>query len=1090
MARSDLNYFTCTLGQAAHLRKQDEGSQRSFETVLMLIEENTKSFPGVPALGFADYTSKRSSDWPPDQVTFSQLRNLSKFAAIKLADTLDLPVDNDKPPTIGLLCHSSLEFVLTWLGLMRLGCRAFHLAPHLDHGSMEHLCKMSNMKTILVDKAQEKRAAQFQGEINIVKIPSFQGGTRPNWDYCGESIFNNEDVNIAFIQHSSGTSSGLPKPILQSQWGAVGCLPSFSHEDQPATFTTTPLYHGGLADCLRAWASGAMIWFFPEGVVPITGSNVVRSVTYAREKSRVPIKYFSSVPYVLQLLAEEHEGIRILQSMDLVGVGGAALAPSVGDRLVELGVKLLSRMGSAECGFLMSSHRDYDKDKQWQYLRPVKGSTFLSFEPRDDSLAELVVKPNWPLISKTNRDDGSYATADLFEPHPSIPNAWRYHSRADAQITLANGKKFDPSPLEEAIKASTQLISEVLVFGGGRDYAGALLFKASNDFSNEEVIDSVWPEVQKLNKETQSHSRLTRSMLVVIEPREGEETLAKSSKGTIIRRQAEARYADVINSSYSDRGTDSTVTHEVSDADLSAVLLNLFAQVLGREIDLHEDLFHQGVDSIACIQVRKLIESRILPSETPKLPTNIIYDSGNVDVLAENLARIRKGGDHHTSNRDADEWKLMKELAEKYSCFNTYDANSIKKHGEVVVLTGASGALGAHILSELCSDARVRRVYCLLRGQSNSSCRERVIKALSKRGLPRLEELDKSEGIESKVVCLPCQLSESHLGLSDEEWTRMVTEATVFIHAAWAVNFSLRLSSFENHILGTRNMINAAISSSARFLFISSTAAVSSDPSPVIAEKVSWDPSHASPLGYSRSKWVAEQVCARAHEQSSRNMRSHTRSADISIIRVGQLCGNEAGAWNASEAYPLMLSTASFVGCLPDLPNEVLNWLPVDQAAKIILEIALRDHSSGQSTASELPVYHVLNIHTTPSWNQMLRWVSQVPGGPSFNAVRPEEWLQRLESALSGPEAGHPSQALLGLWRSRYAHVTGVSKENNEREGNGAQESPRFDITSSSWLSPTMRNVRPLSQDRVMKMWNWIQQNVGRGFEEPLSGLK
>ncbi len=47
--------------------------------------------------------------------------------------------------------------------------------------------------------------------------------------------------------------------------------------------------------------------------------------------------------------------------------------------------------------------------------------------------------------AKKNRPDGSFATADLFAPHPEIPHAWKYHSRADSQLTLITGKKFDPA---------------------------------------------------------------------------------------------------------------------------------------------------------------------------------------------------------------------------------------------------------------------------------------------------------------------------------------------------------------------------------------------------------------------------------------------------------------------------------------------------------------------------------------------------------------------------------------------------------------------------------------------------------------------
>ncbi|KAI1382015.1 acetyl-CoA synthetase-like protein [Hypoxylon crocopeplum] len=1068
MAGPNLNYFTCTLGQAALLRKH-QGDHNSFQTVLTLIEEQAGRLPGHHAIGFADHISTHSARRPPNQVTFSELRDLSIAAATVLADTLSCEIQGSEPPTVGLLCASNLDFILTWLGLMRLGCRVFLLAPQLESPAVRHLCAVSNMRTILVGDGQEEKFAELRGSINLPQIPSYFAGSRDRNLFTSEEY--SEESDVAYIGHTSGTSSGLPKPILQGQWGAVGCLPSFPHTDQPATFTTTPLYHGGLADCLRAWTSGAMIWFFPEGVAPITGGNIVRSMTYARDRSLAPIKYFSSVPYVLQLLAEEHEGICVLKNMDLVGVGGAALAPSVGDRLVGLGINLLSRMGSAECGFLMSSHRNYSKDKEWQYLRPVDDAAFLSFEPRGDGLSELVVKARWPLISKTNRDDGSYATADLFEAHPSIPNAWRYHSRADAQITLANGKKFDPS-LEEEIKASTKLVSDVLVFGAGREYAGALLFKASDNISNDDVINATWLQIKASNKETQSHSRLARSMLVVVGPNEVEEPLAKSSKGTVLRRQAETRFADIIDAAYS---TASRSTHGVSDADLPSAILNLFNEVLDREIDPHRDLFQQGVDSIACVQIRKHIESSFLPQGSPTLPTNIIYDSGNINVLSKNVIQMRKGGSLPSLHNDASEWRLMRELSEKYSHFDSYSIDKSKKHGAVILLTGTTGLLGAHILSILCGDATVRRIYCLIRGR-----KERVLEALSRRELSGLEELEKPRDSHEKVVFLPCELSDPRLGVSEAEFSRIVAESTVIIHASWAVNFSLLLSSFETHILGTRNLITTAVMSGARFFFISSTAAVSCDPSRIIAEKASSEPSHAAPLGYSRSKWVAEQMCSKVHNELFKNMSPDAAGrTDISIIRVGQLCGNEAGIWNESEAYPLMLSTADFTGCLPDLPNEPLSWLPVDQAAKIILEIALLAHGSNAINSSEMSVYHVLNVHKSPSWSQLLHWVSDIPGYPSFRTVRPVEWLQQLESRLGKSQAGHPSQALLGLWRRKYTETTSESKE-GEYHSKNAKDTPSFSIASSSRLSRAMRDIKPLNRERVLTMWKWIQENVGR----------
>jgi hypothetical protein len=63
------------------------------------------------------------------------------------------------------------------------------------------------------------------------------------------------------------------------------------------------------------------------------------------------------------MMEADKYGLRFLKSMDIVGAGGAALPAEVGGRLVRRGINLSSRFGSAECGFLLSSYRDFVVDK-------------------------------------------------------------------------------------------------------------------------------------------------------------------------------------------------------------------------------------------------------------------------------------------------------------------------------------------------------------------------------------------------------------------------------------------------------------------------------------------------------------------------------------------------------------------------------------------------------------------------------------------------------------------------------------------------------------------------------------------------------
>lgn len=934
------------------------------------------------------------------------------------------------------------------------------------------------MKELFFDTRHHAKVNRLDKHVNVRLIPSYE---RLEQEEATKSSENHRVFSIAYYCHTSGTSSGLPKPIAQTNFGLVGALPRFPGGDKSATFSSTPLYHGGFVDCFRAWTSGAMIWFFPEGLAPVTGDNLLSAISFAQKSSTVLIKYFSSVPYILQMLAEEEEGLETLRTMELVGVGGAALPESTGDKLVKAGVNLLSRLGSAECGFLMSSHRNYAQDQDWQYLRPVVDSSLLSFEPREDDLSELVVKSGWPFLVKTNRDDGSYATSDLFQAHPSKANAWRYHSRADAQITLANGKKFDPSPMEESLRASTKLLQDVLIFGSGKDYPGALLFPTSSNLSQRDLVQSIWPHMEKLNTDTQKHARITRQMLILVPIEGGKHPLEKSSKGTVMHRQAEERYGQIIQTAYN--GSSSTKSANITDEELLPTVLGCFFQILGRKIDPNVDLYQQGVDSLSCIQIRKLIESSCLSQCGHRLPMNIIYDQGTVVELAKYLQCVRQGKTTKSMDEDT-QLQLMRQLVEKYSDFRNSKTPPRAKNGKTVLLTGATGFLGAHILHLLRQDSSVQRICCLLRAQSPAAAHERVSEGLKKRAMPGLDPYKQSSTAKNKVICIPCELQSESIGLSEEDRQELINDTTIFIHSAWTVNFTLRLSSFEDQIFGTRNLLDLAEQASAKFVFISSTAAVISSTGETIPETLSDAASDASPLGYSRSKWVAEHVCAASYEHQ---MEKHAASVSVvnpvSIIRIGQLCGNDAGFWNTTEAYPLMLSTANLTGSLPDLANEVLNWMPGELAAQAVLDIAFSDNSVWENKADHnepaiskemTPVFHVLNYHSSPIWRQMLDWIACENEGRSFEIVQPSVWVKRLEAAIKVKHDNHPSQALLGLWKDTYSR-----EDTDKGTEEGELTPPQFEVATSYMVSKTMREMQPLSRGRVLRMWRWIQEHVG-----------
>ena len=408
------NYFTCTLGQAAALSLTNP----HFKNINAFIDDQAHSIPDQAAVGFAEPSQDsrdNSKPWSHSIFTFAQVRTAScALAALLHREHGDQVAQSG---TVALLCPSTPEFLIVWLALTRLGHAVLLIAPQCPPPAVASLCESCDVRFIFYDgiyshlATEAVKVSQAGTKLTAIALP-LGPQLKIAELLCSHSTDNAitlssdcQPTDVAYLHHTSGTSSGVPKPIPQTHRAGAGVLPQFPDGKDKATFTTTPLYHGGIADLFRAWTSGAMIWLFPgksnhDTAQPITVNNVIKCLDVAADCTRhgscPPVKYFSSVPYVLQSLEADERGLRYLRKMDVVGVGGAALPDEVGDRIVDQNINLISRFGSAECGFVMSSHRDYAKDKAWQYLRSDKGAENLNFEKQESGLVELIVLDGWP----------------------------------------------------------------------------------------------------------------------------------------------------------------------------------------------------------------------------------------------------------------------------------------------------------------------------------------------------------------------------------------------------------------------------------------------------------------------------------------------------------------------------------------------------------------------------------------------------------------------------------------------------------------------------------------------------------------------
>ena len=309
-------------------------------------------------------------------------------------------------------------------------------------------------------------------------------------------------------------------------------------------------------------------------------------------------------------------------------------------------------------------------DDTWDYVRiysNVRDS--IQFEPIGNGLFEAVYLQSHPGLSPSIADSddpasGSWRSKDVFAPHPSIPDVWKYVTRIDDRITLENGEKVLPLPIEGRIRQDDLVREAVVVVGVDRAIPGVLIFRASDHLSAEEFLNAVWPSIEDANSRAESFSQITKDMVAIL-PSNVE--YPKTDKGSIIRAQVNEQFADYIDEMYHSLEGDQEGDLQLDLAGIESFLKETYKDVVGTTLEsLDIDLFNAGVDSLKAIQMRRIIQ-KTLHLNGNHLSSNVIYEHGNFETLAKYLFSLSPGGRDLSGHED--KTLVMKGLVQKYSSF-------------------------------------------------------------------------------------------------------------------------------------------------------------------------------------------------------------------------------------------------------------------------------------------------------------------------------------------------------------------------------------------------------------------------------------
>jgi thioester reductase-like protein len=593
-----------------------------------------------------------------------------------------------------------------------------------------------------------------------------------------------------------------------------------------------------------------------------------------------------------------------------------------------------------------------------------------------------------------------FSTKDLYQPHPALKDHWKYMGRADDIIVFSTGEKLNPVTIEMAVMGHPEVIGAQVV--GSKQFHAALIVEPAQHPKSEEekkvLLDDVWPTIEAVNSETVAHGRVPRDYVFLTDPKR---PFPRAGKGTIQRAMAAKLYAHDIKSFFEQRKDEMAISMDLdvtSQPAFARSLQQLVQSVFkGDELGANDDFFTAGMDSLQAIQLSRTLrasfETAGIELGEKEIDSRTIYNYPSVTKLANhtltlahaNLGEI-KPGQNPSSDITVDEKVMFDALVKKYIRdlpAATPNKPVAAQKGQVIIITGTTGALGSYLLDLALKCPHVGKVICFNRGADS---RERQIKITSARGL--------STDF-SRAEFLQADLAEPDLGLAPEVKHRLSDEIDRVIHNAWPVNFNMSVGSFELQIRGVRHLVDFSAKVAKKAVpitFISTAGTVERWPTPEVPvpEKSLPDWSLAM-LGYGQSKLASSMILDKATRESG---------VPSVIVRVGQIAGPRAnkGQWNPQEWLPSLVRSSLYLGLLPDSLGsfENVGWAPVEDIANMVLDIS---GVTFPRPAEEVNGYfHALNPKPT-DWSSLIPTLRDFYGERIQKVVSLEEWICALEQS-------------------------------------------------------------------------------------------
>jgi amino acid adenylation domain-containing protein/thioester reductase-like protein len=379
-----------------------------------------------------------------------------------------------------------------------------------------------------------------------------------------------------------------------------------------------------------------------------------------------------------------------------------------------------------------------------------------------------------------------------------------------------------------------------------------------------------------------------------------------------------------------------------------AGLAALWARLLHREhIGLDDDFFALGGNSLLAAELLAGTRASFgIPAESVRPLTRCLLRDPTLGRFAAAVQDARMGS---LSDSDQQEIDFTAEAGLDLTISGGRASSRSRpdwRSPREILLTGATGFLGAHLLRELLA-ATDARVWCLVRAPDETEALSRIGQAAARYELPAPPA--------GRVMPLPGDLAKPGLGLSDAQFHDLGRDVDIIYHPGALVNFIYPYQELRSaNVAGTREVIRLAGESRAIPVHYVSTTAVLAGLGVEGVHEVTEETPLAYPeqlrMGYVETKYVAEEL-----------LRNAARAGlPVAIYRPLDIVGSvDTGAWSTTTEMCALIRFMTDTGLAPDI-DLPLDYVPADVCAAAIRHISVTAEATGRTYHLASPEHALL----------------------------------------------------------------------------------------------------------------------------------